>query len=229
MRLCTVWTLEFSPALKFGAMVPNSSVGGGWPEQWHYQRYCNDPSDPSAAMHYCVSMCVCVWHHGLCLSDIAALCSSLIMEKTKDIVLATTKRISFSRLMKPLFHHISQLPGDACDHWTKRAGPETVGKKLWGVGRSRTSFHVRMVSVQRVLFYWSKTLLASLLFVLWDWDLSCRGVQNQKQQMFPVRQPWLCKALGALLYPISASAFINTVGICYLLQQHSLNWTKYMR
>lgn len=47
--------------------------------------------------------------------------------------------------------------------------------------------------------------------------------------MFPVRQPWLCKALGAFLYPISANAFINTVDICYLLQQHSLHWKKCMR
>lgn len=47
--------------------------------------------------------------------------------------------------------------------------------------------------------------------------------------MFPVRQPWLCKALGAFLYPISANAFINTVDICYLLQQRSLHWKKCAR
>lgn len=47
--------------------------------------------------------------------------------------------------------------------------------------------------------------------------------------MFPVRQPWLCKALGAFLYPISANAFINTADVCYLLQQHALHWKKCMR
>lgn len=47
--------------------------------------------------------------------------------------------------------------------------------------------------------------------------------------MFPVRQPWLCKALGAFLYPISANAFINTVDVCNLLQQRTLHWRKCMR
>lgn len=40
--------------------------------------------------------------------------------------------------------------------------------------------------------------------------------------MFPVRQPWLCKALGAFLYPISGNAFINKLDICSQLQHPHL-------
>lgn len=48
---------------------------------------------------------------------------------------------------------------------------------------------------------------------------SHRGAQDQEQQMFPVRQPWLCKALGAFLSPISLHVCINAVDVCYLLQE----------
>ena len=120
------WTRP-PPALTLSAMVPNSC---GWRMAWGAQ-WCRDcPGDPSATTYYCVCVYVCVcalWHDGLCLFDIAALCSSLIVAKTMDIVSAATKRSSFFRPLKPELTTISHPPGDA---WRQRAGPgaSSVGR-----------------------------------------------------------------------------------------------------
>lgn len=78
----------------------------------------------------CVCVCMCaLWHYGLCLFDIAALCSSLVVAKTMDIVSAATKRSSFFRPLKPELTTISHPPGDA---WRRRAGPgaSSVGRSI---------------------------------------------------------------------------------------------------
>lgn len=102
---------------------------------------------------------VCVlWHYGLCLFNIAALCSCLFVAKTKDIVSATTKRSSFSRALEPVFHrHLSlawwRLWLLEKVGWTRVSSGWAV--KCWYTQRS---FHIRMQSAQGGLFYSSKTL-----------------------------------------------------------------------
>lgn len=96
------------------------------------------------------------------------------------------------------------------------AGPDLVGTKLWGVGTSRRA--IRYVWNQRrsvAILYSSVTSQAALYITAWYWIFSCCRARHHRQQMFPVRQHWLCKALGAFLYPISGNTFIiNPLDIC---------------
>lgn len=120
---------------------------------------------------------------------------------------------SWTRCCSP----ISQLPGDACDRRTKSAGPERVEKELQGVGRSGGACKSGSNQCREASFT-GKHLVGR--------RFSHRGAQDQEQQMFPVRQPWLCKALGAFLSPISPHACINTVDACCLLHQRRLDWKE---
>lgn len=144
----------------------------------------------------------------------------LIGAKTKDAVFVATKSSSFSGLLNSVFQfHLSIAwwrlwPSDKEGRTRdSREGAARCGEK-------QRILQIRFQSAQREFFY-RETPRGQ--------RFSHRGAQDQKQQMFPVRQPWLCKALGAFLSPISVHACINTVDVCYLLQQRRLDWKECAR
>lgn len=97
------WT-QPPPTLTLGAMVPDSASCGwrmAWvvtlPVVWRWSWW--------PLCHQCV--CVCEWGTMVfvCLTSLPFVPPWSWQRKTKDIVSAATKRSSFSRLLKPVFHH----------------------------------------------------------------------------------------------------------------------------
>lgn len=114
----TLWTLEPSPRQHWHSVPwyqPQPAVDGGWHELWHCQ-WCWDPSTTS----YCC-MCVCVlWHHSLCLFDIAALCSPLNHRKHNGYCISTHKE----KLFLPALNASVSPPSLAC-----LVSPVTAGER----------------------------------------------------------------------------------------------------
>lgn len=132
---------------------------------------------------------VCIlWHYGLCLFDIAALCSSLIMAKTKDIVSAATKRSSFFGALRPVFHHHLSLSWwRLCplekEGWTR----VSIGVEMWGVGTNRGDFTYGWNQRREAYFYSSNTFVGSTVhhrlalgsFLLWSTRSEAANVSGQ--------------------------------------------------
>lgn len=147
------WTRP-PPTLTLGAMVPvSASCGGRRP--WVVtlavvERWSRWPLRHYVICVYCGTM-VFVWHHWpLFLPNHG---------RYNGYCICCHKEMLF--LWAPWsqrFTTIPQSPGDACDHWTKRAGPDLVRAELWGVGTSIWAFTYWMKSALRGLFYSSNTL-----------------------------------------------------------------------